>query len=205
MLADDVDVDVDAGLVPARPGDEQDTSAGAPRRAAIRAEFLAKRRRLAAFEFAGLVGFQGFHQIEHALETAEKRVGVEGVRPLLQGVDFEWAHFAGNTMLFLGLVAVMVGYGAAGRARWRTTNKVGWWALLAGLAIQGSHVVEHIVRVSQYLATGELPVGLATQWLDPIWFHFGINLVFLVGLVVGFVGLNVRQDLARPAAPGASA
>lgn len=70
-------------------------------------------------------------------------------------------------------------------------------ALLAGLAIQGSYVVEHIVRVSQYLATGELPVGLATQCLDPIWFHFGINLVFLVGLVVGFVRLNVRQDMAR--------
>lgn len=83
MLADDVDID--AGIAPVRPGDARTHRPG--RCVVGRAEFLAKRRRLAAFEFAGLVGFQGFHQIEHALETAEKRVGVGGVRPLLQGVD----------------------------------------------------------------------------------------------------------------------
>ncbi len=173
-----------------------------------RAQLAARRRRLAAFEFAGLLAFQAFHQMEHTLEVVQKRLGNERVSPLLGGVDFEWAHFTGNTLLFLGLVAVVAAYGGQGGGAWRSRSNVAWAVLMGGVIVQGLHVVEHIVRVSQYVATGRLPVGLATQWVDPIWFHFSVNLVFLVALAVGFFGLRIPRDLhpttPRPRQPSAA-
>lgn len=139
--------------------------------------------------------------MEHTLELFQKRPGAEQVRPLLGGVDFEWAHFTGNTMLFLGLLAVVVAYGRRGRASGHSGSTLAWAVLMGGLVVQGSHVFEHIVRVSQYVATGRQPVGLATQWLDPVWFHFSINLVFVVALAVGFFGLRIHRDLRPRASP----
>jgi hypothetical protein len=154
-------------------------------------------RRLAAFEFVGLLAFQVFHQVEHSLEVVQKRLGAEDVSPLLAGVDFEWAHFGGNTLLFVGLVAVVFGYGRAGRMRWRQMSGVGWGALVVALVVQGSHVVEHTVRVVQYVSTGLHPAGLATLWIDPVWFHFAINLAFLAAMAVAFLALRIPRDLPR--------
>lgn len=52
----------------------------------------------------------------------------------------------------------------------------------------------------QYVSTGLHPAGLATLWIDPVWFHFGINLVFLAAMAVAFLGLRIPRDLLRPAA-----
>lgn len=153
---------------------------------------------MAAFEFVGLLSFQAFHQLEHTLEVVQKRLDGESVRPLLAGVDFEWAHFFGNTMLYLGLIAVVVAHQRRGWAERQARNRLVWAILVAGLVVQGSHVFEHIVRVVQYVGSGELPVGLATRWIDPVWFHFSINLVFLAALAVGFFGLNAHRDLRLP-------
>lgn len=156
-----------------------------------------------ALEFLGVIGFQLFHQLEHTLEVVEKRLDHPGVRPLLGGVDFEWAHFFGNTLLLACSVALVVGSGRAGRARWRATSRVAWAVLLGGVWVQGTHVIEHVVRVVQYVTGSTVPAGLATRWVDPVWFHFGINLVFLAGLLVGFLGLGLHRDLLgrRPADP----
>lgn len=148
-----------------------------------------------AAEMAGLVAFQVFHQGEHTLELLQKRFGNEHVAPLLSGVSFEWMHFGGNAILLVGCVAVLLAVGRSGRAQWRATNPVAWWALAGAVAIQGSHVGEHVVRVVQYVGGAPEPEGLATKWLDPVWFHWGINLVFLLGLVVGFLGLGLHRDL----------
>lgn len=155
----------------------------------------------AAVEFVGLIAFQAFHQMEHTLEVFEKRLGQEQVHPLLGGVNFEWAHFTGNTLLFACTIAVIFGYGRTGRARWRETNRLAWRIFVVGVAVQGTHVVEHIVRIIQYVNGSREPVGLATRWIDPVWFHWGINMVFFTGLLVGFFGLRVHRDLfQRPPA-----
>lgn len=39
--------------------------------------------------------------------------------------------------------------------------------LVAALVVQGSHVIEHTVRVVQYVSTGLHPADLATLWIDP--------------------------------------
>ena len=157
-----------------------------------------------ALEFAGIIGFQVVHQVEHTLEVLQKRLGHPGLHPLLGGVNFEWAHFAGNTLLFCCIVAVVLAYGERGRRRWRETSRLAWTVLVTGIVVQGTHVIEHIVRIWQYTHGQSVPEGLATRWLDPVWFHWGINLVFLTSLLVGFFGLRVHRDLfgrapARPA------
>jgi hypothetical protein len=156
---------------------------------------LSSPRWWVAAEFAGLVAFQVFHQTEHTLELLQKRFRVDSVGPLLSGVSFEWMHFGGNTILLIGCVAVLLAVGRSGRARWRALNPVAWWVFVGAVALQGSHVAEHVVRVVQYVGGEAEPDGFATQWLDPVWFHWGINLAFLFGLVVGFLGLEVDRDL----------
>ena len=163
---------------------------------------LDTHRWLVAAEMAGLVAFQVFHQGEHTLELLQKRLDVKGVSPLLSGVSFEWMHFGGNAILLVGCVAVLLGVGRAGRARWRSINPVAWWVLVGAVAVQGSHVAEHVVRVVQYLGGADPPEGLATRWLDTVWFHWSINLVFLFGLVVGFLGLDLHRDLVGRSDPG---
>ncbi len=45
----------------------------------------------------------------------------------------------------------------------------------------------------QYLVTGRDPVGTVTTVLDPVWFHFGINLTVLAWMAVGFFALGVHR------------
>ena len=159
-------------------------------------ELPTRAQRWAAVEFLALVAYQAFHQVEHALETAQKRLGAEHVHSLLGGVDFEWLHLGANSILFFGLVGVTFGYGRHGRAYWRERYRPFRYVVGAALVVEGYHVVEHIVRAVQYVGGASEPGGIATQVLDPVWFHFAINLVVLVTMAVAFVGLRVHRDLA---------
>ncbi len=150
-------------------------------------------RRWAAVEFAGLIIFQAVHQMEHSLEVVEKRLAVAHVHPLV-GLEAEWIHFGVNAVLFGCLLAVVICYGRDERARWRAVTPVAWGVLVTALIVQGSHVIEHLVRVAQYVGGGGDAEGLVTKWVDPVWFHFGINLVFLGTMVWAFFGLRLHRD-----------
>ena len=152
--------------------------------------------RWAGLELLGLLAYQAFHQLEHAIEAVQLRLlHHDHAHTLLGGVDFEWLHFGANAVLLFGLAAVAVAYGPAARARWRRSRPVGWVALIVALAVQGGHVLDHTVRVVQYVTTGGEPAGTLTRYLDPVWFHFGINLTVLVAMAVAFFGLGIHREL----------
>lgn len=153
-------------------------------------------RQWVALLFLGALLYQGFHQVEHTIETVQLRLlGHATARTLIGGLDFEWVHLGANVFLLWCLIAVAVGAGTDTRDRWRSNAVVGWWGLCAALTVQGYHVVEHLVRIVQYLVTGEDPRGTVTTVLDPVWFHFGVNLTVLVGMAVAFFGLGVHRNV----------
>jgi hypothetical protein len=178
------------------------TAPTAPSPAPREAAAPMKSRYWAAVQYLGLVIYQGFHQMEHALAVANQKLGADDVHPLLGGIDFEWLHLGFNAMLLWGLGVVLVGYGPSGRARWRATRRPYWYVFLFGFAVQSYHVVEHVVRTVQYRGEPHEPPGIITQVLDPAWFHFTINLVVLVAMTVAFFGLRVPADLRRRSPAG---
>ncbi|MEO6121345.1 MAG: hypothetical protein ABIW46_05190 [Acidimicrobiales bacterium] len=161
----------------------------------------ARSRHGVALLFLGALLYQGFHQLEHTIETVQLRVlGHDSAHTLIGGLDFEWVHLGANVFLMWCIVAVAVGAGADTRASWRTDARVGWWGLCAALTVQGYHVVEHLVRIVQYVVSGgDYPPGTVTTVLDPVWFHFGVNLTVLVGMAVAFFGLGLHRHVLQPA------
>lgn len=156
-----------------------------------------RMRPFTAWFFLVLVGYQTFHQIEHTIETVHLHVEHRAeANTLLGGLDFEWLHFGANALLLYGLFAVILGAGPAVRRRLRTERRFGWYAMVAALVVQSYHVLDHVVRLVEYVSSGgDVPEGTLTRVVDPIWFHFGINLTVLVGMYAAFVGLRVHRSL----------
>lgn len=166
----------------------------------------ARVRPMTAWFFLVLVCYQAFHQLEHTIETVQLQLlGHDESDTLLNGVDFEWLHFGANALLLYGLVAVVVGAGSAARARWRAERRWGWWAMVAALVVQSYHVFDHTVRLVEYVSSGgdKDPAGTLTRVVNPVWFHFGINLTVLVGMIAAFAGLRVHRSLRAPRRPAA--
>ena len=162
-------------------------------------------RRHTAWFFLGLVGYQTFHQLEHTIETVHLQLQHKAeADTLLRGVDFEWVHFGANALLLYSLFAVVLGIGAAARARLRRERRWGWYAMVAALVVQSYHVLDHTVRLIEYVSSGgDVPQGTLTRVVDPVWFHFAINLTVLVGMYAAFLGLGMHRALMRPRAPAA--
>lgn len=165
-----------------------------PRRAALPAAAV---RPMTAWFFLFLVCYQTFHQAEHTIETVQLELLHHGsAHTLINGIDFEYVHFGANTLLLYGLIAVAVSAGAAARARLRVEHPWGWRAMLVALGVQGYHVFDHTVRLFEYLRSGgQDPGGTLTVWINPVWFHFAINLTVLIGMFAAFFGLRLHQAL----------
>lgn len=155
---------------------------------------------LTAWFFFVLVCYQGFHQLEHTIETVQLQVLHHSEsHTLLRGVDFEYVHFGANFLLLYGLFAVVIGAGAAARRRWREEHPWGWGFMCAALVVQSYHLFDHLVRLIEYLQTGgEVPEGTVTHWVNPVWFHFFMNLTVFLGMLAGFIGLRVYRALWQP-------
>lgn len=126
---------------------------------------------------------QVLHVGEHVVQVwqvyaadAEARKGLAG-----QWFDTEWLHLGFNGVVLGGLVAGAWLYRHE-LAR-RFGSLVAW--LLAATVVQSWHVAEHVVRVYQYLQTGVSPApGVIGDDLGLVWFHFGINVSVIAGIVV---------------------
>lgn len=159
-------------------------------------------RRMTAWFFLTLVCYQAFHQVEHAIEAVQLNVlHHREARTLINGIDFEYVHFGANALLLYGLFAVVIGAGGRTREWLRTEHRWGWLAMITALVVQSFHVFDHTVRLIEYVQSGgQAPEGTFTVWLNPVWFHFGINLTVLVGMTCAFFGMGMHRSLrAGPA------
>lgn len=142
------------------------------------------------------VAIQTFHMGEHVLQVVRVfglgepgRGGVVG-----SVVDNEWVHFAYNALVLAGMGAVV----AARRRGWRRygTTRAADSVFLGAVAVQSWHMVEHVFRVAQHVATGA-PVnpGVLGAFTDLVWLHFTINAAVYLGFIAGIV-LYLRPERA---------
>lgn len=160
---------------------------------------------MTAWFFFALVAYQGFHQLEHTIETVQLQLlHHDESTTLLNGVDFEYVHFGANFLLLYGLVAVVIGAGPAVRSRWRVERRWGWYAMVAAIVVQSFHLFDHTVRLIEYVQGGGdvVPKGTVTHFVNPVWFHFFMNLTVFVGMVAAFSGLRVHRTLVASLRPG---
>ena len=173
-----------------------------PRRAPVAP--LSPVRTMTARFFLLLLAYQTFHQLEHTIETVQLNIlHHTSANTLINGVDFEYVHFGANALLLYGLLAVVVGAGKRTRDWLRVNYRWGWYAMVGALVVQTYHVFDHTVRLIEYLQSGgKPPEGTLTIWVNPVWFHFGINLTVLVGMYAAFLGLRMHTYLrSRPGPP----
>jgi len=147
--------------------------------------------------FLLLLVYQTFHQLEHGIETVQLNLlHHTSANTLINGIDFEYVHFGANALLLYGLFAVVIGAGARTRAWLKVNHRWGWYAMVAALLVQTYHVFDHTVRLIEYVQSGgRPPEGTLTIWVNPVWFHFAINLTVLVGMYCAFLGLRMHQSL----------
>lgn len=143
---------------------------------------------------------QLIHQIEHTIQMAQAHLLRSWQAHGLAGAlfDQEWVHLGFNAVLLVALVVALVGYGRERLATWRRRAPRAYLALAGATAIQGYHVIEHLVKIAQHVNTGAAPAaGVLGRAVDLVWLHFGINLVVTTGLAVAYLGLRITDDLVR--------
>lgn len=173
----------------------------------------------------GGLGFQLFHVLEHLLQAGYWAVhpteapwltpwAVEG-RDLLAhvadghaGSGNELLHLFGNVLFFGGLFAL-------GAWRRRTGRRRGRTAMRLALALQGLHVVEHLLLTASWLvfdytwgATtlfGLIPAGTVLAHAVRVWAHFGINALATAAALTAAVRCGavaaLWQRTGRPVSP----
>ena len=126
----------------------------------------------------------GFHAVEHAVQAVQKY----GTHTTAHGIlgaafDNDPMHFAFNWALFFALVPVLHAGPVAGRAAWT--------AFGAGFALQSYHVVEHSVKLAQFLAGADPAFGILGYWVPLVPLHLAINTA-VYGLVAPHLVLAAR-------------
>ena len=136
------------------------------------------------FTVAVLVQF--LHQNEHLLQIVQKNLwGWQELPGLLGHVfDFEWVHFLYNTALFLSVLSVVVTF-LKNPGMWRR-SRAGLFGLVFAAVFQGYHLLEHSVRIAQYLGGTPKPQGLVGQIVPVVELHFWINSVVIAALVLAY-------------------
>jgi parallel beta-helix repeat protein len=144
-----------------------------------------------------LYGFavQSFHMLEHGVQVvqvyaldAEQRAGLLG-----RWIDLEWVHFTYNVIVLAFAWWIWRLVRPGGPEHTRLGASAPW--VLAGVAIQGYHLVEHIAKMVQHLALGiRTAPGLLGGELGLVWFHYGINLAVYAAMAVP-VAMLIRSWL----------
>jgi hypothetical protein len=150
--------------------------------------------------YAAVVLVQGVHVIEHIIQLVQvyvlhvpddKALGLLGYVLSFQGTE-EWLHIAFNVTYFASLAVIAWGLWHSPAAR----SVIPLLALLAflffGVWLEGWHVVEHLVIISNVIANNGCPCpGIldAQLGISDTVLHFGYNMVAYAATVLPFAYL----------------
>ncbi len=143
-----------------------------------------------AILFTGLLAVMLAHELEHVVQVAQKDVVGATCPNDCRGAlgfifDVEWVHFAYNVSIFAAVGALV--------AVFRLREPF----LLAGLALQGYHVVEHSLKLEQWLTNGHRSPtpGLLGQHVSLVELHFVFNSAVFVLVTAGYFRLGLHRRL----------
>jgi hypothetical protein len=157
--------------------------------------------------FAGMILVQGLHVCEHVIQllqvyafgvNADDAMGLLGRLFSLQGTA-EWLHLVFNSLYLVALYTILF------PLAWRAGAEVPRWAfatfVLAAVAVETWHVVEHIVIISNVIRNDGCPcpgIGDRVLGITDIQLHFGYNVVAYAGTVIPFLFVAREKWRARP-------
>ena len=145
--------------------------------------------------FALTVLIQALHMVEHVAQVIQKFVlHIVPAHGLIGALDLEQVHFAFNVLYLVTLAVVMVGWFHFG-SQLCSRHKALAALLIGTVALQSHHMVEHSVKLAQFLATGmQGTPGIAGMHIDGVIFHALMNTAVFVPIVVVFfcAGLHTK-------------
>jgi hypothetical protein len=151
----------------------------------MREELAADVRRL----FPIVVLVMAAHEAEHVAQVTQQNALENSCPVHCRGAlgfifDIEWVHFAYNTTILIALAA----FAYFLRNKW----------LIAALAVQSYHEIEHIVRLDQWFASGHKAPqpGIIGAHVDLIQLHAALNTIVFVLVLVAFFQLTSRPRLS---------
>lgn len=161
--------------------------------------------------FLLLVLLQGFHELEHVVQVAQRSfLGIPNGNGLLGSlVDIEPVHFVYNS-LYLGLLVATYLLLGLHRDGPRRHGALVFGLLTFALAFQGWHEVEHVFKLAQYFALGVNGTGgvfgigpgaLAPRFPIPL-LHLAYNTVAYLPALAAFA-ITARQPRSAGSQPRA--
>lgn len=145
--------------------------------------------------FTAAVVIQSPHMIEHIAQVIQKFwLKLPVAHGILGMLDFEWVHFAYNGALILTLSMLIFGCIRLLQARGSAIFSI----FVVGVVVQSYHMIEHIVKIIQHIQTGlHGTPGILGNFINPVWFHFSINFLVLVLVIIPFLKLRVCYQWSK--------
>jgi hypothetical protein len=164
--------------------------------------------RLLAF-YAAVVVIQGGHVVEHIIQLIQvfvlgvpddQALGLLGYVFAFQGTE-EWLHIVFNVLYLTSLVVIAWGLWRSPAAR-SVVPRLAMTAFIFGVTLEGWHVVEHVVIISNVVANNGCPCpGIldARLGVSDTVLHFGYNALAYSATIPPFAYLlRHRRQLAKP-------
>ena len=150
------------------------------------------------YMFVATLVIQALHMVEHAAQVVQVFVlDFSYAHGLIGALDLEQVHFTFNLMYLGALIYVTLGWFSFG-SRVCRQNKMLGWLLAMTVAVQGYHMVEHSVRLAQYLHSGlQGTPGLLGAHFDGVIFHALMNTAVYMPAVVVFVCSGMHRQVFR--------
>ncbi len=147
------------------------------------------------YMFIATLAIQTLHMAEHVAQVVQKFVlDYPYAHGLIGSLDLEQVHFTFNLLYLGALIYVTLGWMTFGR-RLCSQDKMLSALLIVTVLVQGYHMVEHSVRLVQFLNTGlQGTPGLLGAHFDGVMFHAVMNTVVYLPAMVVFVcsGMHKR-------------
>ena len=142
-----------------------------------------------ALAFLTVLVVLGFHEAEHVVELIQRFILYSIVSNGILGQLFhpEALHLVYNLLIFW-LLAVVYTLGGGHRLHLWRRGMAAWWLLSFALVLQGYHLVEHLVKIWQFIDSGRVGTpGILGREVDLVWLHF-----FLATLTLALVAAAFR-------------
>jgi len=150
------------------------------------------------YVFALTIIIQALHMLEHVAQVLQKFVfHIVPAHGLIGQLDLEQVHFAFNLVYLTTLIVVMVGWLYFG-SQLCSKHKLLSAMLIGTVAVQSYHMVEHSVKLAQFISTGmQGTPGIAGMHFDAVIFHALMNTAVFLPVVVVFFCAGLHQQLFR--------
>jgi hypothetical protein len=141
---------------------------------------------------------QALHMVEHVAQVLQKFVlHIAPAHGLIGQLDLEQVHFAFNLVCLTALIVVMVGWLYYG-SQICSKQKVLGAMLIGTVAVQFYHMIEHSVKLAQFIATGmQGTPGIAGMHFDGVIFHALMNTAVFAPVVMVFFCAGLHKELFR--------